>query len=220
MSVLDDHDHVYGEKLRFATRAANDHQATAAAALRSLTLGIPCLYYGTEQGFAGPEKTEWQWLPEWGGHDRYLREAMFGPRFQGRRAGPEFQEPVAGTVLIINSADSDHLAPRESIASTPTTRCTCGLRQLRLSAPASRSCAPVASTCGKSRYSANHGVRHRPGSCLAGRGSSSTRRPSASSTPTGWKRVARTCLSRRAQSTGLDLHRDHELGGGRRWTRR
>jgi hypothetical protein len=32
MSVLDDHDHVYGEKLRFATHAANDHQATAAVA--------------------------------------------------------------------------------------------------------------------------------------------------------------------------------------------
>ena len=91
MSVLDDHDHVYGEKLRFAARAVNDHQATAATALQLLTLGIPCLYYGTEQGFAGPEQTEWQWLPEWGGHDRYLREAMFGPRFpraEGRAGIP------------------------------------------------------------------------------------------------------------------------------------
>jgi glycosidase len=91
MSVLDDHDHVYGEKLRFAARAINDHQATAATALQLLTLGIPCLYYGTEQGFAGPEQTAWQWLPEWGGHDRYLREAMFGPRFpraEGRAGIP------------------------------------------------------------------------------------------------------------------------------------
>jgi len=80
MSVLDDHDHVYGEKLRFAVGAANDHEATAATAVQLLTLGIPCLYYGTEQGFAGPEAAEQRWLPGWGGHDRYLREAMFGPR--------------------------------------------------------------------------------------------------------------------------------------------
>jgi hypothetical protein len=81
MSVLDDHDHVYGEKLRFAARAVNDHQTTAATAIQLLTPGIPCLYYGTEQGFAGPEETERSWLPGWGVHDRYLREAMFGPRF-------------------------------------------------------------------------------------------------------------------------------------------
>jgi glycosidase len=81
MSVLDDHDHVYGEKLRFAAHAGNDHQATVATAVQLLTLGIPCLYYGTEQGFAGPEESEWVWLGGWGSHDRYLREAMFGPRF-------------------------------------------------------------------------------------------------------------------------------------------
>ena len=81
MSVLDDHDHVYGEKLRFAAHASNDHQAITATAVQLLTLGIPCLYYGTEQGFAGPEEAEQHWLPGWGGHDRYLREAMFGPRF-------------------------------------------------------------------------------------------------------------------------------------------
>jgi hypothetical protein len=50
-------------------------------AIQLLTLGIPCLYYGTEQGFAGPEESEQVWLPGWGSHDRYLREAMFGPRF-------------------------------------------------------------------------------------------------------------------------------------------
>jgi glycosidase len=91
MSVLGDHDHVYGEKLRFAARAVNDHQTAAATAVQLLTLGIPCLYYGTEQGFAGPEEAERSWLPGWGGHDRYLREAMFGPRFpraHGRAGAP------------------------------------------------------------------------------------------------------------------------------------
>ena len=86
MSVLDDHDHVYGEKLRFAAGAVNDYQAAVAIAIQLLTLGIPCLYYGTEQGFAGPEEPERSWLPGWGSHDRYLREAMFGPRFP-RAAG-------------------------------------------------------------------------------------------------------------------------------------
>jgi len=86
MSVLDDHDHVYGDKLRFAAGATNDHEANIATTVQLLTLGIPCLYYGTEQGFAGPEEAERHWLPGWGGHDRYLREAMFGPRFP-RAAG-------------------------------------------------------------------------------------------------------------------------------------
>ncbi len=91
MSVLDDHDHVYGEKLRFAIGAPHDHRATVAVALQLFTLGIPCLYYGTEQGLAGPEQAEQVWLPGWGGHDRYLREAMFGPlepRASGRAGVP------------------------------------------------------------------------------------------------------------------------------------
>ena len=78
MSVLDDHDHVYGEKLRFAVGAANDHEATAATAVQLLTLGIPCLYYGTEQGFAGPEEAERRWR-------------CLGPAFRGHPLGPEFQ---------------------------------------------------------------------------------------------------------------------------------
>ena len=86
LTILDDHDHVFGEKLRFANGAVNDHQAAAATAIQLLTLGIPCLYYGTEQGFAGPEKSEQRWLAGWGGNDRYLREAMFGPRLP-RAAG-------------------------------------------------------------------------------------------------------------------------------------
>jgi hypothetical protein len=60
---------------------------------RLFTLGIPCLYYGAEQAFAGPESTEWQWLPGWGNHDRYLREAMFGPAHP-RPAGPDGLPPA------------------------------------------------------------------------------------------------------------------------------
>ncbi|HEY5820755.1 MAG TPA: alpha-amylase family glycosyl hydrolase [Propionibacteriaceae bacterium] len=79
LSILDDHDHVFGDKLRFAAGAANDHQAVVPTAIQLFTLGIPCLYYGTEQALAGPERDVWSFLPGWGTHDRYLREAMFGP---------------------------------------------------------------------------------------------------------------------------------------------
>ena len=79
VSILDDHDHVFGTKLRISVDAPNDHQAAAATALQLFTLGIPCIYYGTEQALSGPEPAERQWLPNWGSHDAYLREAMFGP---------------------------------------------------------------------------------------------------------------------------------------------
>ena len=81
VSILDDHDHVFGAKVRFSTDAASDHQVVAGVAIQLLSLGIPCIYYGTEQAFAGPERSERvQFLPDFGsGTDRYLREAMFGP---------------------------------------------------------------------------------------------------------------------------------------------
>jgi glycosidase len=79
VSILDDHDHVFGDKLRFSSAAASDHQVAAGVILQLFTLGIPCVYYGTEQALAGPEASERTWLPEWGRSDRYLRETMFGP---------------------------------------------------------------------------------------------------------------------------------------------
>lgn len=79
VSVLDDHDHVFGEKIRFSAEAASENQVVAGVALQLFSLGIPCIYYGTEQALAGPEVLERKWLPEWKSSDRYLREAMFGP---------------------------------------------------------------------------------------------------------------------------------------------
>jgi glycosidase len=87
VSITDDHDHVFGDKIRFSSEATSGRQVVAAVALQLLTLGIPCLYYGTEQALAGPEPSERHWLPEWKTSDRYLREAMFGPahpRLSGR----------------------------------------------------------------------------------------------------------------------------------------
>ena len=100
VSILDDHDHVFGEKVRFSSETASEHQVVAGAALQLLTLGIPCIYYGTEQALAGPEPAEQNWLPDWKRSDRYLREALFGPehpRQQGRNglpAPPEGLDPT------------------------------------------------------------------------------------------------------------------------------
>ncbi len=79
VTVGDDHDHVWGEKIRFSFAASNDHQAVALVAIQLFSLGIPCVYYGTEQSLAGGENGQQQWLPGFGGNDAYLREAMFGP---------------------------------------------------------------------------------------------------------------------------------------------
>jgi glycosidase len=85
VSILDDHDHVFGEKVRFSAEASAEHQVVAGVALQLFTLGIPCIYYGTEQSLGGPEAEERRWLPGWKSSDRYLREAMFGPENPRRR---------------------------------------------------------------------------------------------------------------------------------------
>jgi glycosidase len=92
VSILDDHDHVSGEKLRFSTDATVEWQVVAGVALQLFSLGIPCIYYGTEQSFAGPEKAVRGFLPDFKpdtGTDKFLREAMFGPEhpLRGGRAG-------------------------------------------------------------------------------------------------------------------------------------
>ena len=72
MTSYDDHDQVRQgkRKSRFAAGPEGAALASAALAVNVLTLGIPCVYYGSEQRFDGH-----------GGNDRYIREAMFGGRF-------------------------------------------------------------------------------------------------------------------------------------------
>jgi glycosidase len=101
VSVLDDHDHVSGDKVRFSSDAASDHQVVAGVAIQLLSLGIPCLYYGTEQAFAGPERhLRDQFLPDYNrGNpppDKYLREAMFGPAHARARGAAGLQAGAAG----------------------------------------------------------------------------------------------------------------------------
>ena len=99
VSILDDHDHVFGQKIRFSSEAASDYQVAAGVALQLFSLGIPCIYYGTEQAFAGPEPSERHWLPAWKGGehaDRYLREAMFGPEHPRREGRDGLSQPPEG----------------------------------------------------------------------------------------------------------------------------
>jgi glycosidase len=99
VSILDDHDHVFGQKIRFSSEAASDYQVAAGVALQLFSLGIPCIYYGTEQAFAGPEPSERHWLPAWKGGehaDRYLREAMFGPEHPRRAGRDGMSQPPEG----------------------------------------------------------------------------------------------------------------------------
>jgi hypothetical protein len=91
VSILDDHDHVSGDKVRFSSDAASNHQMVAGVAIQLFALDIPCVYYGTEQAFAGPEKAlRDKFLPDYNvGNpppDKYLRETMFGPDHP-RRSG-------------------------------------------------------------------------------------------------------------------------------------
>ena len=72
VTMFDDHDQVRkGEhKARFCADQDADHQVLSALALNATTLGIPCVYYGTEQGFNGSGRS-----------DQFLRETMFGGEY-------------------------------------------------------------------------------------------------------------------------------------------
>jgi hypothetical protein len=72
VTLYDDHDQVRKgtQKARFCADQQGPQLALAVLALNATTLGIPCVYYGSEQCFNGH-----------GDNDRYIREAMFGDEF-------------------------------------------------------------------------------------------------------------------------------------------
>lgn len=85
VSILDDHDMVGRGKHRFAAHnplPEREAQAAHAVGMQLTTLGIPCLYYGTEQALDGTEARHDAALdPDPSFEDRYIREAMFGGTF-------------------------------------------------------------------------------------------------------------------------------------------
>ena len=55
VSIVDDHDHVFGRKVRFSAQipdasAVKRRQIVAATAIQLFALGIPCIYYGIRAG--------------------------------------------------------------------------------------------------------------------------------------------------------------------------
>jgi glycosidase len=78
VTLFDDHDQVRKgvQKARFcAGGESSSKMLLAVLGLNATTLGIPCIYYGSEQAFDGH-----------GDSDRYLREAMFGGEFGAFRS--------------------------------------------------------------------------------------------------------------------------------------
>jgi glycosidase len=82
VTTLDDHDQVRkgGHKSRFANdegpgQLDSKRGSLAVLALLTTSMGIPCIYYGSEQQFDGQ-----------GGNDRFIREAMFGGAFGAFRS--------------------------------------------------------------------------------------------------------------------------------------
>jgi hypothetical protein len=75
VTMFDDHDQVRKgqNKARFCADPDASKVVFNALALNAMTLGIPCIYYGSEQCFDGHGNGD--------GADRYLRESMFGGDF-------------------------------------------------------------------------------------------------------------------------------------------
>ncbi len=83
ITMFDDHDMVTQSehhKQRFCADRGSSPLLVNALCMNILTMGIPCIYYGTEQGFDGE-----------GDHDKYIRECMFGGSFGAfRTSGRHF----------------------------------------------------------------------------------------------------------------------------------
>lgn len=109
VSILDDHDMVARAKRRFAagnTIPARYEQVAHAAGTMLTTLGIPCLYYGTEQAFDGNDDRHDAAIEPLDGYgnvpsaDRYIRETMFGGTFGAfETAGCHFFDCMHPTYL-------------------------------------------------------------------------------------------------------------------------
>ncbi|HTU17536.1 MAG TPA: alpha-amylase family glycosyl hydrolase [Gemmataceae bacterium] len=77
VTLVDDHDQVRkgSSKCRFCADARVRDLAFNVMAVKLTTMGIPCIYYGSEQGFDSGGRSN--------GSDIVLRENMFGGRFGG-----------------------------------------------------------------------------------------------------------------------------------------
>ncbi len=68
VTFVDNHDQIgRSPRGRFLHNNPHQKQVVLAVAYLLTSIGVPCIYYGTEQGFDGG-----------GDHDKYIRECMFG----------------------------------------------------------------------------------------------------------------------------------------------
>jgi len=90
--MLDDHDKVIqgNNKSRFCAFDEGDQLIIPAIATNLMTLGIPCIYYGSEQKFDGNGSGN--------GCDEYIREDMFGGPFGAFRSKGRHFFDVSGEV--------------------------------------------------------------------------------------------------------------------------
>jgi glycosidase len=123
VSILDDHDMVGRSKHRFAahnTIPQRYEQTAHAVGVQLTTLGIPCVYYGTEQALDGSEDLHDPDIDS-GFEDRFIREAMFGAEFGAfRTSGCHFFDSthptyrrIAAIARIRRRADIIGLALRK-----------------------------------------------------------------------------------------------------------
>jgi hypothetical protein len=83
VTMIDDHDQIWqplGKKWRFCADADAAKLLHATLGLNLCSMGIPCIYYGTEQKFDGTSDKP---APHSSNHyaDQFIREAMFGGAF-------------------------------------------------------------------------------------------------------------------------------------------
>jgi glycosidase len=123
VSVLDDHDMIGRGKHRFGglnTMPRREHQIAHAVGAQLSLLGIPCVYYGTEQALDGTESRHDGGLGGHGFEDRYIRESMFGGTFGAfETAGCHFFDTdhptylrIAAVIRVRNRQDQVGLALR------------------------------------------------------------------------------------------------------------
>lgn len=83
LTMLDDHDQIWkgNSKARFCAYEPGTALLPAALALNLCTLGIPCIYYGSEQSFDGKGGPDGPWPA-----DQFIRETMFASSFGAFRS--------------------------------------------------------------------------------------------------------------------------------------
>jgi glycosidase len=116
VTMFDDHDQVGTDyKFRFCgNHPGNNDALSIALFLNLLTLGIPCIYYGTEQAFNGADHREGTGQTDHS--DVFLRECMFGGPFGSYQStGVHFFDEASPYYRLVGDLCAlrrDHIALR------------------------------------------------------------------------------------------------------------